>query len=656
MTQPEVRFVVGTAGHIDHGKTALVRALTGIDCDRWEQEKARGITIDLGFAHLEAEGAQVGFVDVPGHERFLHNALAGLGGIKVMLLVVAADEGVKPQTREHLDICRLLEIPKALVALTKTDLVSPDLMELAALEVEELLEPTPFAGAEILPVSSVTGEGVDALVARLLALGKEAAGAASAEGTSRAEAGEELSRLPVDRAFVLPGVGVVVTGTLVRGRVAPGDTLEVLPPPPKAPTARVRAVQVHGATREAAEAGERASLQLSGIELEDLERGRQLVTPGAYRTTRSLLARFHLLEDAGPHGLSRLGNAFHPVRLHCFASEVVGKVRSVGEPLEPGDTGVVELRLAAPVVAVRGDRYVVRRLSPAATLGGGEILDPHFRRRRGEALAAAGRALDGDLSQALLFWVRETGEAAQETPDLAPRLGWPVVAVRRKLAELAQEGRLLQVTTPGGEATDRWLDPEAFRRVEDRARKALEEHYRRDRLSRGMPKAEAVQRILPGEAAALAPTYLAWLAARDVLSVAGDLVTEPGRGDQLTGEESALAKKVTTAFEAAGLAPPSPAELARRLGAKPKIFEGILRFLVERERLVRLPGGLVLAAAAVESLADELRATGWQRFAVPQFKDRFGLSRKWAIPLLEHLDSRGVTRRDGSERVVLPPL
>ena len=632
------RAIVGTAGHIDHGKTSLVLALTGIDCDRWAEEKARGITIDLGFAYLFEGDLQVGFVDVPGHERFLHNALAGMGGIRVMLLVVAADEGVKPQTREHLAVCSLLGIPAGIVALTKADLVAPDLLELAQLEVEELLGGTPFAGVPILPVSSVTGQGVPELKAALLELAERHA--------TPADPGRP-ARLPVDRAFHLKGLGVVVTGTLASGAVRPGDTLEVLP---RGQKARVRSIQVHGQPREEAEAGERTSLQLTGVALEELERGMQLGTLDAFEATTSLLARFTLLADA-PAPL----RGFSPIRLHLYASEVIGRMRPLAEAgLAPGETGPVEIRLQAPVTAVRGDRLIVRRPSPATTLGGGEILDPRWRRHRGTVLAAALSALPKDLRSALVFWAQEAGERGVEAPELAHRLGVAPRDVTPELSALARENRLIEVPEGTGYGR-RWISPTAVARVTDRARRVLKEYFQKDRLAEAMPKAEAVRRILRGRAADLAPVYFEWLAAQKVLAVQGDQVTLPGRSAQLTGEESKLSTAVLERFEKAGLSPPSPGEVAAALAAKPQILEGVLRHLVARGQLVKLPSGLILAASAVAGLRRDLLATSWDRFSVADFKDRFGLTRKWAIPLLEHLDSTGATRRLGDERMVVRP-
>ncbi|HEV8630292.1 MAG TPA: selenocysteine-specific translation elongation factor [Thermoanaerobaculia bacterium] len=626
------RAIVGTAGHIDHGKTRLIEALTGIDCDRLAEEKARGITIDLGFAWLAEGDLQLGFVDVPGHERFLHNALAGLGGIRLMLLVVAADEGVKPQTREHVAICALLGIPAAVVALTKADLVSDDLLGLAQLEVEELLQPTPFAGAPVVPVSALTGAGLPRLRELLLARAAEVAVAANPA---------QPARLPVDRAFHLKGLGVVVTGTLAAGRIAAGDELVVVP---GGQTARVRSVQVHGQSRDEALAGERTSLQLAGVELGELGRGQQLAPAGALATTHRLLAHCRWLPEA-----ARALGGWTPVRVHLLAGETLGKARAL-QPAElaPGGEGIVELRLDHPFAAVRGDRLVLRRPSPAATLGGGEVLDPQWRRRRGRPRDAAVAALAAGRREAFLLWVEEAGEGGATAADLGRRLGARAVDVVPELAALTAENRLLAVTAPGGDA--RWLAPAVVQRVPARARRVLKEYFQRERLAEGMPRAEAVRRILRGRGGELADRYLDWLQAQKVLTLAGDRVAPPGRRAELSGDESSLATQVIAAYEAAGLTPPSPGELATRLRAKPQIFDGVVRYLLQQGRLVRLPGGLLLSRQALESLIASLRETGWERFSVPQFKDRFRLSRKWAIPLLEHLDSLAVTRRVGDDR------
>ena len=646
------RFVIGTAGHIDHGKTSLVKALTGIDCDRWAEEKARGITIDLGFAHLSRGDLQIGFVDVPGHERFLHNALAGLGGIRAMLLVVAADEGVKPQTREHLAVCSLLGIPHGLVALTKIDLVTEDLRELAQLEVEELLAATPFASAPILSVSSTTGEGIAELEAAILALAERAEYEPAAPNVAAGDASEPAlprlpTRLPIDRAFHLKGLGVIVTGTLASGAIRAGETLEVLPGGERV---RVRSIQVHGEPREVAEAGERTSLQIAGLPLEALSRGLTLVEPATFAASARLLVRFELLPDA-PASIS----GFVPIRLHLFASEVYGRLRPLDPPeLAPGERGLAEIHLAAPVVARRGDRFVVRRPSPAATLGGGEILDPAWRPYRGKLLppALAALAPASDLVAALGFWVLEAGERGAEIDDLARRLGVRPAAIEADLRRLTNQGKLLAVP-PGPGRGRRFLAPATYQRLAERAARVLAEHFKRDRLAVAIPKADALRRIVRGRGAELADVYLDWLAKQKILQVSGDQVTLPGRGSQLTSEESDLSTQVLARFDAGGLAPPSPGDVGQALSAKPQIVDGVIRHLVAKGELIKLPSGLILAASAVAELKRRLLATGWPRFSVGQFKDHFGLSRKWAIPLLEHLDSSGFTRRLGDERMIV---
>lgn len=638
------RTIIGTAGHIDHGKTRLIEALTGIDCDRWAEEKARGITIDLGFAHWRDDDLQVGFIDVPGHERFLHNALAGLGGIRVVLLVVAADEGVKPQTREHLAICRLLEIPDAVVALTKADLVDDDLRELAELEVAELLGDTPWADAPILPVSSVTGDGLETLRETLLARAR--AGAEEGEGEGATD--DEPLRLPVDRAFHRKGLGVVVTGTAIRGRVAVGDTLDVLVADrkPRRAEARVRGIQVHGESRDAAHGGERTALQLVGVELDDMARGSQLVTPGLLDPSRTLCVRMTLLEDA-PEAMA----GPTAVRVHLYSRDVTGTARPLDGTLEPGGTGLVELRLAAPVATVRGDRFIVRRPSPATTLGGGVVLDAHWRRRRGKPLERARQAIVDD-DRAWILWVEETAEAGCTAAQLTRRLGWRAGAVRARLDALAREGRLLRVSAGSDQ---RFLAPSIPERVVARAGTLLDQFLEADRLARGMPKAQLLSKLLPRRARDMADVFVKILVAEKVLVVEGDLVNRPGRSIELTGEESDLSRAVLAAVEAGGLTPPSPGALAAQLQAKPQILEGVQRYLIGAGRLVLLPTGLIVSTAALESLRDELRATGWDTFGVPEFKERFEISRKWAIPILEYLDSTGTTRRLGDRRQIVAP-
>jgi selenocysteine-specific elongation factor len=628
-------LLVGTAGHVDHGKTKLLEALTGIDCDRLAEEKARGITIDLGFAHLFAADVDLGFVDVPGHERFLHNALAGLGGIRAMLLVVAADEGVKPQTREHLAICELLEIPRALVAITKVDRVDEAARAAARAAVAALLAPTRFAAAPVHLTSSASGEGIDELRQALLALARDFAEDAPSDAPAR---------LPVDRAFVLRGLGVVVTGTLASGRIAAGDTLAI---EPGGETLRVRGIEVHGRPRSEAVTGERAALQLGGVELAALRRGLTLATPGAFTVSSTIAVRLTVLENAPPLRQAR------EVRVHLFSSDVAARLRPLGRrEIDPGETGLVELRLAEPLVARRGDRVILRELSPEQTMGGGVVLDPAWRRRRGGALAPALGRLSGGDSDALLLWTEERGEAGASAAELAPRLGWPMERAAQGLTELASEHRLLALPAAGARA-QRWVSPQAYLRVAERARRALGEHFRADRLSRGLPRAELVHRSIPEAAAGLAEVYLGWLRVQGVIAADEDRFTLPGRATPVSEEESALAQAVVRRFEAGGLAPPSPGELQQALNAKPQILEGVVRYLVSRGRLVRLPGGLILAASAMARLRQDLLDTGWERFSVAQFKDRFALTRKWAIPLLEQLDSSGVTKRIGDERMVV---
>ncbi len=630
------RVVIGTAGHIDHGKTQLVRVLTGVDCDRWEEEKKRGITIDLGFAQLMEGDLQIGFVDVPGHERFLHNALAGMGGIRGVLLVVAATEGVMPQTREHVAICSLLGIPSALVALTKVDLVTPDLLELAELEVDEFLEGSAFSGSRIVRVSSVTGEGIAELRSALV----EMAGKCQVVVDL-----DDPPHLPIDRAFLLKGLGALVTGTLASGRIRRGQALEILPT--QMPV-RVRSLQVHGQAREEALAGERTSVQLAGTGLEHLSRGMRLVSTGAFAASHSLCLRLTLLDDVA----EALEDPI-PIRLHLYSSDVLGMVRPLSPSrIEPGEGGIVEVKLRDPMVAVRGDKVILRRPSPATTLGGGEVLDPGWQRRRGLDLVPALEALCGDSRAASLLWARDRREMGLEAGELARRLGRQEKQVTALLDEMTEAGELRPILE-SQDSPCRWLASSVYEQVRERAQRVLKEYFERDRLAPGIPKAEALRRILPPVPPHVSRVYLSWLEESGVLEAEGDLLVLPGRTVQLKGREAQLVADLRRRFEDAGFDPPGERELKEDYPGQREDLESALRFLSQEGHLRRLPNGALIATSTVSTVRDEILEGSWQRFSVAQFKEKFGLSRKWAIPLLEYFDSTGLTRRVDNERLVL---
>jgi selenocysteine-specific elongation factor len=635
------RLIVGTAGHIDHGKTLLIKALTGTDCDRWAEEKARGITIDLGFACLTDERCQIGFIDVPGHHRFVPNALAGIGGVKVALLVVAATEGVMPQTREHVAICTLLGIPSMIVVLTKIDLAEAELVELAELDITELLERTRFAGAPILRVSSVTGQGLAELKAELARRATEGPANANRDGPIR---------LPVDRAFNLLGVGVVVTGTLLTGVVQVGDTLELLP---ERRLVRVRGIHVHGETRAEAMSGERTSLQLAGVKLEEVQRGHQLARPGGLHVASTACARLTLIEDA-PASLQRCQD----VQVFVHSAQVRARIRPLERKiLEPGESGLVEVRFLDPVALTTGDRFIVRRSTPAATLGGGEVLDPAWSRRRGVPPHEDLHRVTESRANLFELWAARSGYQGLALTDFVERCGLSARDTLIVLDELARAQRLRRIVSHDG-VDGRWISESTFTNLKSRSVELLQTLFRRDRLSRGMARAEFARRLLPRAAPPLVNECLAWLEHDRCIAVHGDLISLPGHVTEPTPAEARAASALEERFRHGGLTPPSVDEVIAQLateGHDVACVRDTLRYLVGTGTLVRLPSQDLVSVTAVEKLQRALRASGWKRFSVPVFKDAFGLSRRWAIPLLEYCDAVGVTRRDGSDRVVVDP-
>ncbi len=583
--RPMRHVVYGTAGHIDHGKTALVRALTGIDCDRLPEERERGITIDLGFAHMEVGDLRVHFVDVPGHERLVHTMVAGASGIDLALLVVAADEGIMPQTREHLDVIRLMGVPGGLVALTKIDLVEPDFVELVAEEVSELLRGTPFEKAPVVPVSARTGQGIGEL-RRVLAEQASAARPRLVEGRPFRQA--------VDRVFTVAGSGTVVTGTSLWGRLAVDQEVVVLP---RGLTSRVRRLHVHGEERGEVEAGERVALNLAGLSTSEIERGQQVLTPGPWEPTRLVTVRLELLASA-PHPLDE-GDE---LELHALAARVPARVdRLADRPLPPGRSTVAQISLAEPVLLFPGDRVVLRRPSPVNTFGGGIVLDTRLRRlRRREAglLAELPPVRRQAWPQLLGSWIDRAGLAAVTAGELAAHLGVLPGEVEAPLGRLLEEGTLKALPSRPPRLV-------AARHLEDLERRAREELRRRlasQEVSTGIPKREFAWALLPREARPLGDHYMEELRQRGVLELSGGRVVPPGSTEHMTSLGEELTRKVERLYREAGLAPPSPGEVAERLAARPATVEGICTYLLQRGRLRRLEGRFLIHTACLEEV------------------------------------------------------
>jgi len=609
--------VVGTAGHIDHGKTSLVRALTGVDTDRLPEEKRRGITIDLGFASWFTDDYQIGFIDVPGHERFVKNMLAGVGGIDSALLVVAADESIKPQTREHFAICKLLGIPTGLVAITKSDLVDADIIELVRLEVEELVAGSFLEGKPIVPVSATTGAGLDDIRRAILE---------SVAAVDDRDATKRVFRLPIDRVFTMKGFGSVITGTTYSGRVEVESEVEALPGGDRS---RARAIQVHGEARDVASAGERTSINLADIPLERLHRGQQLVTPDTLRTSQVITARLDLLEDA------KALKEQTRIRFHHLASELLGTMRFVDDTegeLKPGQSAYVQFRLESPLVAVTGDRFVIRRYSPAFTIGGGTILDAHLTKlSRGTRPEILETLAHGSLAERVDLMTKLAGIRGITIDELQARTGVTIAALRKQLGEIKR------------------IHPDVLTDFRRRSIEFLDHYFKTNKMALNVPKSEFVQKLAPFNSDFL----LRDLEREKIIIVQGDALDIPGRSKTLGGAEGEMARAIEKRFADAALQPPPVSEIINEKTYKPKMIEGVISFLVKQGTLVRLAEGIYVHRNTLAAAREKIGAKKGETIDVGQFKDFFGLSRKIAIPLLEYFDREGVTKRIGDSRKVL---
>jgi len=630
--------IVGTAGHIDHGKTALVKAVTGIDTDRLKEEKERGITIDLGFAHLPLDSATtVGFIDVPGHERFIKNMLAGVGGIDLVMLVIAADESVMPQTREHLDICSLLHIKQGLTVLTKIDKVEPEMVDLVEMEVREFLKGSFLEHSPILRVSSYTGTGIPQLIHTL----RESVAKIGHKDATH------VFRLPIDRCFTMRGFGTVVTGTLIAGRVQKEDEVEIFP---SQKTARVRGVQVHGHAATEASAGQRTALNLQGVDIADVQRGMVLTVPGLFTPTSMFDCDLELLQSA-PNAIESRKR----IRFHVGTAELMGYVILLGENrLEPGGSAFVQIRLEEPTLALPGDRFIIRQYSPMITIGGGEILDamPEKHRSTDKTVIEKLRVFkQGRTDDRIMTVVDEAGLQTIEVSRIAGRRGLAIDRARERVSALIKAGRIRGLS----ENPYIVVSASAFKQAADAAATAVKRFHETNPLVQGMGREELKARLFSDASNLVFQAVLDELVADKKIAVAQDVIHEFGRKVTLKADEQRMRAQLAERFRSLGLQIASADEIINGLKLDRNTARKIVQLMLKENELVKITEEMLVDRAAIDKLIAVVKALKSKnpKFGVSEFKNLTGVTRKHAIPLLEYLDRQRVTRRVGDERMIL---
>ena len=626
--------IIGTAGHVDHGKTLLVKALTGIDTDRLVEEKKRGITIELGFAHLDFDdGTQAGIVDVPGHEKFIKNMLAGAGGIDLAMLVVAADEGFMPQTVEHLGILSLLGIQDGLVVITKCDMADPEWVEMVKEDVRTHVEGTFLEGKPVFTVSAYTGQGIPELRQALKELVQKAA-----EKNMRTP-----FRLPIDRVFSVDGFGTVVTGTLIEGSVSNGDMAEILP---GGVQARVRNLQVHDRDVETAYAGQRVAINLAGVKKADLGRGDVIARPGSVRTSLMLDARLQNLKNSQRTILS--GSQVH--LYHGSAVRLCKVVLLDRDALQPGESCYAQLRLTEEIAAKRGDRFVIRFYSPLETIGGGVVLDDLPRRhKRGDQAVLEALAIreSGSGDDQLVQLVAEHGHSLPTLEKLAAPQNLDREELGRSLEELTSAGKVLQ-PLPG-----RYLAASVFDAIWDSCRGLLEQYHRQNPLHAGMKVAELRQKLMKNTDQAVADAILAALAREGKIKAVADRYALADFAVHLTKRQSAIREKLLQTYRKAGLEVPGLDEV---IASFPPAEQGdcrqVVESLVSGGGLVMLTPQLCLHSQVYAQVCDKTRdfMVEHQELTLAEFRDLLGTSRKYALAVLEYYDKNKILKKDGDVR------
>jgi selenocysteine-specific elongation factor len=628
--------ILGTAGHIDHGKTALVKALTGVDTDRLKEEKERGITIELGFTFLDLpSGIRLGIIDVPGHEKFVKHMVAGVWGIDLVALIIAADEGVMPQTREHLDICKLLEVKKGLIVLTKIDLVDQELLELVREEVTDIVRDTFLEGAPILAVSSVTGEGIPLLISTLDHLSEKV--------DERPSSG--LFRLPIDRVFIMKGFGTVVTGTMISGSLSLGENVEILP---SGIEGKVRNLQVYNQFVERAMAGQRTAVNLQGIEAFAIMRGDVLARPKTLIPAQFIDAYLQYLSSA-----SRPLKHRTTMRFHIGSSLTAASISLLGrEELAPGEGGFVQLKLDRSVVALPQDHFVIRGSSAIQTLGGGVVLDTHPARHKRfspTVIRDLTVLMDGSREQAISQYILRSGMGGIGFEDLMKRVAIPSDEVRAILRKMAEKGDVLLVDPERLKV----IDHGQYRKLKEIALEQLKEFHQRFPMKSGLSKEELRTKLPPELDVKLFQILIYGLIQSKEVVLEKDKLRLPGH--QISSvDEKGLIKRVEEAILRGGLQPPSPKELSEEWAEGEEGVQAVFEYLVHEGVLMKVKSGIYFHRVHFDRLKEELISylKDKKEITTPQFKEMTGASRKYVIPLIEYFDQIKLTLRLGEKRVL----
>ncbi len=639
-----MNIIVGTAGHIDHGKTALVKWLTGVDADRLPEEKARGITIDIGFAELDlGEDLRVGFVDVPGHERFVKNMLAGAHGIDAVALVIAADAGVMPQTREHFEICRLLGVKFGVVVLTKIDLIDDEeLLELVKLDAAELVENSFLENAPVVSVSAKTGAGLDDFKKTLRDIARKIP----------ARKNETIPRLPVDRSFSVKGFGAVATGTLVSGEIRAGDELEILPARKRT---RVRGLQTHGKTVETARAGQRTAVNLGGVELSDIERGMILTVPDLLRPTQIFEAQIEVLQSAKRSLKSR-----QRVRVHIGTIEALARVSVINDAREiaAGETDFAQIRLEIPVAAIPDERFIIRSYSPQITIAGGKVLDNAAQKHRRKDIEAAREILQkltgADKAERVKIFLETAHENALTFGDLQARTGWRAEILRKAIEKNVGKKSIV-------ETENFYVSRGAFENLKTKTLAEIENSHKREPLAKGIARETLREKIFSHVASEIFKAALETLERANKIVAEKDFVRLAAHNLELSAEEKLLRERIEKIYRAARLEVPTLenalTDAAENTKIKPETARKIFQLFLNSGELVKVSEDFYFAREAIDALVKNLKLFAEKSpdrsIDVAAFKDLAGVSRKYAIPLLEFFDRERITRRIGDRRVIL---